>query len=207
MAELNNRRDIETAFANRLAALDLRHRQIVFSMAGFPPDLDRVPEQVWRQIEDEQKREIAAIVLIIAASSARQHALPLGISYRAAQAYAVARADVVLGGAKAKFAEFKTASQVVDELTRFAVTETTAAQTAGSEAAAAIYGMDEADLWITENDGRVCPTCGPLHMATRKKWMARFPNGTPAHPNCRCYISYAFERVRGLRPGIEYATT
>lgn len=74
-------------------------------------------------------------------------------------------------------------------------TETTAAQSAGSEAAAAVIGTSENDIWNTEIDGRQCPTCGKLHETGRSVWMEQFPKGPPAHPNCRCWIIYSNERV------------
>ena len=42
--------------------------------------------------------------------------------------------------------------------------------------------------WVTAEDERVCPVCGPLH-DTQVDFNEPFPNGTlvpPAHPNCRC---------------------
>ncbi len=76
-----------------------------------------------------------------------------------------------------------------------AVTETTAAQGAGGEAAiGATVGWSEADLWITRNDERVCPKCDPLHRQPRSVWNFYYEN-PPAHPRCRCWIQYANERV------------
>lgn len=76
-----------------------------------------------------------------------------------------------------------------------ATTETTAAQSAGSESAASSAGvLNDRDIWWTEADGRVCRTCGPLHRTTRPTWSIEFPDGPPAHPNCRCWIEYAFQR-------------
>lgn len=42
-------------------------------------------------------------------------------------------------------------------------------------------------IWWTQDDERVCPVCGPLHMKGEVAWAYRFPEGPPAHPNCRCY--------------------
>jgi len=73
-----------------------------------------------------------------------------------------------------------------------AVTETTTAQSAGGEGAAEATGTTSADdLWITENDGLVCPVCRPLHQAAREDWTRFFPSGPPAHPRCRCFVRYA----------------
>jgi len=75
-----------------------------------------------------------------------------------------------------------------------ATTETTAAQSAGAESAASAAGvLSDRDIWWTEADGRVCRTCGPLHRTGRRVWSQKFPDGPPAHPNCRCWIEYAFQ--------------
>lgn len=42
--------------------------------------------------------------------------------------------------------------------------------------------------WYTLRDERVCPICGPLHGQAEDVWMAQFPMGPPAHPNCRCAV-------------------
>lgn len=42
--------------------------------------------------------------------------------------------------------------------------------------------------WVTAKDDRVCPICGPLHARPRAVWSDAFPNGPPAHPNCRCTL-------------------
>jgi len=102
-----------------------------------------------------------------------------------------------------------------------AATETTAAASAGEQAARqeleagdstaigalAIFGMlagetdavdkiqhDVVETWETEDDARVCPICAPLDGMKRDKWGNEFPTGPPAHPNCRCWLSYEVER-------------
>ena len=42
--------------------------------------------------------------------------------------------------------------------------------------------------WVTAKDDRVCPICGPLHARPRRAWSEAFPQGPPAHPNCRCTL-------------------
>lgn len=77
-----------------------------------------------------------------------------------------------------------------------AITETTAAASAGSEAAIAdTIGLSEADTWYTASDQRVCPICSPLHGTPRPFWSRFFPAGPGAHPRCRCWIQYANEKV------------
>lgn len=71
------------------------------------------------------------------------------------------------------------------------VTVTTQAEAAGSEFAVKTTGKESPDdRWLTERDGSVCPICRPLHLKKRDVWEAQFPDGPPAHPNCRCEIVY-----------------
>lgn len=76
-----------------------------------------------------------------------------------------------------------------------AVTETSNAVTDASDAAMDRQGLvGDDDLWITEEDGKVCYICNSLHNKPRTVWAWQFDHGPPAHPNCRCYIEYAAER-------------
>jgi hypothetical protein len=77
---------------------------------------------------------------------------------------------------------------------RTAASETTDARTAGGESGVRnTVGISAEDLWITEDDARVCPICSPLHERPRSEWSAKFPRGPKAHENCRCFIQYAYE--------------
>jgi len=42
-------------------------------------------------------------------------------------------------------------------------------------------------VWVTSDDERVCPVCGPLHLKPNvgKAWRGLTP---PAHPGCRCNV-------------------
>lgn len=80
-----------------------------------------------------------------------------------------------------------------------AVTETTAATSAGGEAAIVrTSGFSEEDTWFTEKDSKVCPICVPLHNSPRSLWASYFPEGPPAHPRCRCFLVYKSEKVGQL---------
>ena len=48
-------------------------------------------------------------------------------------------------------------------------------------------------IWQTEEDGRVCPLCGPLNGKPARDWIGQFPQGPPAHVNCRCWLIYESE--------------
>ena len=96
-----------------------------------------------------------------------------------------------------------------------AATEVTRAITQGETAArfeiyaddpanrASFLGSDDAPpiiisdglvaIWQTEEDGRVCPLCGPLNNKPAQDWIGQFPQGPPAHVNCRCWLIYESE--------------
>lgn len=81
------------------------------------------------------------------------------------------------------FSESRASAIAVTEVTR-----------ASSQAAAwyqqelAKSGLTMNRRWYTLADERVCPICGPLHGQLESVWAARFPDGPPAHPNCRCSV-------------------
>lgn len=56
-----------------------------------------------------------------------------------------------------------------------------------------VFGIQTVRIWETARDERVCSVCGPLDGRPQSEWGA-FPDGPPAHPNCRCQSHV--ERVR-----------
>jgi len=53
-------------------------------------------------------------------------------------------------------------------------------------------GIQTRRRWITREDERVCPACGPLHNLTEDFWAAEYPSGPPIHPNCRCELQLEY---------------
>lgn len=51
-------------------------------------------------------------------------------------------------------------------------------------------GVNVDTVWHTRRDERVCRICGPLHSQPSSQWIDRYVNGPPAHPRCRCYLTY-----------------
>lgn len=71
-----------------------------------------------------------------------------------------------------------------------AITETTRAAAAATNGLQQYYkefDLDYERVWITMADELVCPVCGPLNGKYEWRWNDRFPDGPPAHPNCRCF--------------------
>jgi len=48
-----------------------------------------------------------------------------------------------------------------------------------------VVGIATVRIWETARDDRVCPLCGPLDGKPQSEW-GDFPDGPPAHANCRC---------------------
>lgn len=75
-----------------------------------------------------------------------------------------------------------------------AVTETTGAVSEGEIAEARRMerelGVKIVAEWVTERDARVCPICTPLDGQPEEDWREQFPSGPPAHPRCRCYLTW-----------------
>lgn len=70
-----------------------------------------------------------------------------------------------------------------------AVTEVTRASSEATnmhQRMLAAEGIYMRRVWITMHDELVCQICGPLNGQPEEVWFARFPDGPPAHPRCRC---------------------
>lgn len=81
-----------------------------------------------------------------------------------------------------------------------AVTETTTTISAGQRFGAREFeneypGLTLLEIWVTERDSRVCPICSPLEGTNGDEWGQQFPDGPPAHPNCRCELKFEIASV------------
>lgn len=84
-----------------------------------------------------------------------------------------------------------------DTATTNAVTSSTRAVSIGERSAALDETMRrgvQIDVkWATEKDGSVCNVCRTLHNQTSMEWQDRYPQGPPAHLNCRCTLEPHYE--------------
>lgn len=70
-----------------------------------------------------------------------------------------------------------------------ATTETTRAYSAATNETQKLVnesGLPMHRIWLTSGDEKVCSICGPLNEKPESEWAAQFPDGPPAHTNCRC---------------------
>lgn len=217
MADFPQRDKFERELSGILLPLAERHRRELVRLMGNPPDATKVPPEFWEQVRRDQEETLAAILLLIVAASASLHGASDEDARQSAATYAARRAALVAAeyAARSRELAFKLAEdarkaaaagtpiakselgQRFDSIfgesrgNRIAVTETTAAATAGGEAGASLtVGLSLADIWWTEEDARVCEICRPLHRKPRQEWMAVYPSGPPAHPMCRCFVEY-----------------
>lgn len=74
-----------------------------------------------------------------------------------------------------------------------AVTETTRSVVQGEREAVwqmqKESGLRMIPIWLTAQDDRVCPICGPRH-----KQVIEGSNFPPAHPRCRCGVAYEYPK-------------
>ena len=55
-------------------------------------------------------------------------------------------------------------------------------------------GIEMERIWNTNADESVCPVCGPFNQKPESIWAGEFPNGPPAHVNCRCFLTLRYNR-------------
>lgn len=212
--ELPNRLALEDSFATRLLGLSRQQRNRIIALAGWPPDLNKIPDEEWQRIERENREKLAAILLLIWLASAelhgadvsrgniwikghewaQQHSITLASELNETTRSVLAR--VLATTPEITKAVWATALDAVfgeDRATKIAATETTAAQTAAGEA---VRPHGPNDVWWTEGDEAVCPKCSPLHKQPRAVWESVYPEGPPSpHPACRCWIQYEGTKV------------
>lgn len=175
--QLPDRQQLEAEFARKLARLNARQRKRLRELMGSPPDPRNVPPSFWDEVRRDTERELAALLFLIYASSARLHSIagtrisgiaaPEGLDAQLenqasswAQARAAASAEKMAATARDAFnrktqsGEPLTQDDIQDVLgdakaERSAKTETTVAQSAGGDAGIeATVGISLDDLWI-----------------------------------------------------------
>jgi hypothetical protein len=73
MAELANRMDHEADLARRLARLSTRHRKELIELLGNPPNPLNVPEGFWKKVENEERAEMTAALVLLFMYAGEQH--------------------------------------------------------------------------------------------------------------------------------------
>lgn len=98
--ELRNRDELEAHFAARLSRLTAGYRNRAIDLAGNPPDFSKIDEAFWSELEDEMKRDLAIVLLMLFMQSAKLHGAdyavfePAGLTYSQERSATVATAFV-----------------------------------------------------------------------------------------------------------------
>lgn len=217
MADIPDREKHEASFTHNLNRLMAKHRRELERIAGWPPDLSRVPAEFWQRVEEDLRKQNEAALLLFFLLVTARHGADDRTGRQLANGYVSGRARVIASRFAANSRERAHALQrdvrgMATAITKtafrdrlksilgpakaeeIAVTEITAATSAASGSAMATFGRTSADdTWFTEEDARVCPICEPLNRVKRQKWEGLFPSGPPAHKRCRCWIRYHSE--------------
>jgi hypothetical protein len=186
---------------------------------GDPPDLNNVPRSYWQNGWKRIQNQVEPILVDTFVQSALELPLVgITIDWDLINADAVNWARTSLVPTLQKmfdktyvgvnelvpryFEEQWTVHDLAQRLERFyspvraemiAVTETTRSVVEGEKAAvdrlADVTGRRMVPVWLTMNDERVCPICGPRH-----KQMITDGMYPPAHPRCRCQVAYEYPK-------------
>lgn len=201
--------DLATSLSERLAEVRASLER------GEPVDWARFESEIRQDLEDELALVFVAIYLLMRddASRARQRAS----SYSRQRAEILTsrlrrniRSELSVGQVPARVLNTGRASAIaVTEVTGAISNAETAARQdraqedpskrASDKGTAAPGNAGQAPVivddgviatWQTAEDERVCPICGPLNDKPPVIWSRDFPNGPPAHVNCRCWLVY-----------------
>lgn len=184
---------------------------------GDPPDLNNVPQTYWRNGWKRIQNQVEPILVDTFVQSALELPLVgITIDWDLINADAVNWARTSLVPTLQKmfdktyvgvnelvpryFEEQWSRADLARHLEKYyspvraemiAITETTRAKVEGERAAVAEInqrGVILVPTWMTQEDERVCPICGPRH---KQRITGDYP---PAHPRCRCYVDYDYPK-------------
>lgn len=186
---------------------------------GDPPDLGNVPYSYWQNGWKKLRKVVEPILMdvYIGYAEAAMARVGIGVEWTLvntrASSWAREHGDTILkqlfdrtyeGVSQTVpqyFEQGWTSKELAKELERYyspvraemiAITESTRAAVEGERAYVAQLeaetGRKMVPIWLTANDERVCPICGPRH--EKPITWVDYP---PAHPRCRCGVSYEFE--------------
>ena len=216
-----NRDELERKLA-RIVGRDLRAElSRLLDYLGDPPRLENVPSDYWNSGWRTIQKDVEPVLLDVYLSQAEglMNDIGIGVDWdqinTTASRWAKQHTEQMLMDLFRKrydhlnetiprfYEEGWNLGQLQDDLEKWyspvraemiAVTETTRAAVEGERAMVAeleaITNRRMAPIWQTMKDERVCPVCGPKNKKEITDGI--FP---PAHPRCRCFVNYEFEKA------------
>lgn len=208
MAELLSRAKHEAQFARKLSRLSARHRRELKALLGRPPDPANVPAEFWQKVEQETEEELAAMLLLIYAASARQHGMDKALADDRGRLFAEKRAKETAGrfarNSKQRILQGAKPTDVLSptRAATIATTETTTARSKGIVEIADAEGeetvLDDGtkttekpvlvwELWHKRQTDP-CTFCPIMDATGQDFWRRWFPQGPACHVVCQCGI-------------------
>jgi hypothetical protein len=220
--DIINRDDLERKLA-RILGRDMRAElSKLLAYLGDPPRLENVPMDYWSNGYRDIQKDVEPVLMDIFLAQAEGLMAEIGIGVDwdmvnlTASQWSREHTEQILRDMFAiRYDHLNTTiprfyeegwnlGQLQGELEKWyspvraqmiAVTETTRASVEGERALVwqleKENGVRMTPVWQTANDERVCPICGPKH--GKPITDGQYP---PAHPNCRCWVTYEFPEVQ-----------
>lgn len=219
MPDFANRADWESRLQRALEKLQDKQRKRLLESLGEPPDLGNLNPLFWNEFSTEYRDALYPLLEQVFLDSAEQMlgTTSIGVDWnlmneeaaRWARQYTYDLVSRITDNTRAALQEkvggyFETPTSLgalEESLTSLfgevragmiAVTETTRAAVQGEFAIVEkiqAQGIDMVAVWQTNNDDIVCPICAPRN---QQRQGAGWNDMPPAHPRCRCWISYEF---------------
>ena len=218
--DIINRSDLERKLA-RIIGRDLRvELSRLLDYLGDPPRLENVPYDYWQNGWRDIQKDVEPVLvdIYLGQAQAMMDDVNIGVNWDqinlTASMWARNHTEQVLMELFGKrydhlneiiprfYNEGWNLGQLRTDLERWyspvraemiAVTETTRAAVEGERAMVAeleaITGRRMVPIWQTNKDERVCPICGTRH--GKEIVNNDYP---PAHPRCRCWVTYRFAK-------------
>lgn len=167
------------------------------ALAGGTPDWDAMEGEIARRSSVPLRRATLAAAALMSLEMTGTRALPRDFDADTGQPDALAR-----GLVSTRRSEWRSAESPQAWVDRWmsagaaeaiAATEVTTAISNGEALVRMEFsklGVDLEAVWRIDPRSNVCPVCMGLNGSSEKVWRRRFPNGPPAHVNCRCYLDY-----------------
>lgn len=219
MPDIPNRTALESRFENLLKRSFGKHRARLLSSLGDPPDVANVPDSLWADIEqgiDDDTRRILALIFLLGSDGMstqfnyRPDADEMGEiagKYASGRSAFIAKSMVGTLRDRLDAATREGATGLSSRITDIlgnqaagaAITETTAANSAGEGGYRRIFQRDTKTklkaIWRTAATG-VCERCLAVKDQPEEAWKESFPDGTPAHGRCQCWLDWVIVETK-----------
>jgi len=220
MPDIPNRTALESRFEKLLKRSFGKSRDRLLAAIGDPPDVANVPASLWDSIEqdinDDTRRILSLIFLLgsdgmVTQFSHEPDAEEMGkIAAKYAQGRSAVIAKSMVGTLRDRVGTAAAGgtlngSRLLDIITNqasnAAITETTAANSAGEGGFSQIFKRDTGTtivaVWRTAADAKVCKICAPLNQTEEAVWSKTISDGPPAHGSCRCWLEWRTVKTQG----------